>query len=54
MRKMLMLHKDVLLDIEKIKGQLSDHDDKIMLFLNISSSLKRQSWKNWNIRTDHI
>jgi hypothetical protein len=31
MREMLMLHKDVLLEIEKIKGQLSGHNDKIML-----------------------
>jgi len=31
MRDMLTLHKDVLLEIERIKNQLSDHEDRILL-----------------------
>ncbi len=31
MREMLMTHKDVLLEIERIKNQVSDHEDRILL-----------------------
>jgi phage regulator Rha-like protein len=31
MREMLLTHKDVLLEMEKIKQQLSDHDNKILV-----------------------
>ena len=32
MREMMLLHKDLLLEIEKINSKLTDHDDKIALF----------------------
>ena len=31
MREMLMTHKDVLLEIERIKNQVTDHEDRILL-----------------------
>jgi hypothetical protein len=30
MRKMITLHKDVLIEIERIKNQISDHESKIL------------------------
>ncbi len=31
MREMMLMHKDILLEIQKMNSKLTDHDDKIML-----------------------
>lgn len=51
MREMLMLHKDVLLEVEKIKGQLSDHDDKIKLIFEYLKQLERDRQQEMDQKT---
>jgi phage regulator Rha-like protein len=47
MREMLLVHKDVLLELEKLKQQLSDHDNKILVvfeYLKQFEQLKQEEF----------
>jgi len=41
MREMLLTHKDILIKLEKIERNLTDHDDKIMLLFEYIKQLEK-------------